>query len=109
MNGKKIKMLANVVFEDQNDMAEKLGIGQSTVSEAMNGKKNLPYKAIELLVNNFDIDGNWLIANDNDYQIRFRKHAKSYEELERKYILLLEDSATYSKRLKNNQTVFDET
>lgn len=108
MNGKKIKLIANIIFEDQNDMAEKLEIGQSTISEAMRGKKNLPFKALDLLVNQYKIDGNWLLSDDEDYQIRYRKHANSYQELEKKYILLLENQVSYATRTKNIETVSNE-
>jgi transcriptional regulator with XRE-family HTH domain len=108
MNGKKIKLIANIIFDDQNDMAEKLSIGQSTISEAMRGKKNLPFKAIDLLVNEYDVDGSWLLSNDEDYQIRYRRHAKSYQELEKKYIVLLENQISYATRTKNIETVSDE-
>lgn len=107
MNGKKLRVIADIIFEGQEDMGQKLDVGQSTISQAISNKRNLPFRAIDKLVNDFQIDGTWLIVNDNDYQIKYRKHANSYQELERKYILLLESQVDYSTRVKNIENLPD--
>ena len=48
----------------QNDIAEELSIGQSMVSQYLNGKKSLSEKQLNRFAKLLDIDSNWLINGD---------------------------------------------
>jgi transcriptional regulator with XRE-family HTH domain len=111
---KKIRIIATEVFKNQADMAKKLEVGNSRISEAINGKtKYLNGEVIEKLIMTYNIDPVWLFSDD-DEPLRFRNteqakpEPKYYQAVERINVLQ-EELLKYQKKdidsLKNNSDV----
>lgn len=115
---KKIRIIASEVFKNQADMAKKLEVGGSRISEAINGKtKYLNGEVIEKLIMIYKIDPVWLFTDD-DEPLRYRndenqKPEPKYYEAVEKINTLQEELIKYQKKdienLKNPVGLSDNT
>ena len=115
MNAIKIKKILKELFENQTDMAMKLGVSQAKISEVIRGKQHLHVEGIAKLLTEYNIESEWFFNGGDDEAIRFNNksiddvYKNKYMDVLEKNMLLSDVLAEYQSKkidaLKNNQSV----
>lgn len=64
--GDRIKYLRKYNKETQLQFANKINISRSNLSEIENGRYEPSYKVLKNIVENYDIDGRWLLTGEGE-------------------------------------------
>lgn len=118
MTGKKYRKILTELFENQKDMAAKLGVSQAKVSDAITGKSGLSTTAVGILLTDYNLDPVWFFNGLDEEPIKFRDSTPKDSELKQKYYDALEENVSllrekaewYKERdaKKNHQNLPDE-
>lgn len=101
MTESKMKLIAYQLFHNQRDMAKKLKMANSKTAMVVNGKQKPTIEAIDILLNDYNIDPEWLFRGEDDTPIKYRneqKAPKQYYDVIEKLSMVQEELLDYKRR-----------
>lgn len=97
-----MKKIAYELFHNQIDMSDKLNMTTSKTAMVVNGQQRLTIEAIDILINDFNIDPMWLFRGEDSEPIKFStsktEDKKNYYEVVEKLSLVQEELLEYKNK-----------